>query len=77
MSREVDLDEGLRKFNHMMKKRNDPLIMQSKKILWLAQGEFLWKRAVRWIAFVALEWGELAAGDRRRLEKDAVPAKYE
>lgn len=55
-------------FNKDLRKRNDTLIGESRRLLWVAQGERLDKRVIRRIVFEALEMGE-RLGDRRKMDK--------
>ncbi|OXC67087.1 hypothetical protein AYX13_04360 [Cryptococcus neoformans] len=52
------LDDSLRGFRRSMKKRNDPIIRQSKRILWLVQAERWYENAIRRAVFFMLELGE-------------------
>ena len=69
-----NLDKRLREFGTKLKSRNDPLIKQSKKVLWLSQGEVGWKKMIRGVLFWALEMDKKIRGERR-LKKDMEVAK--
>jgi hypothetical protein len=66
----MDLDKGIEVFNEEMRGRNDRLIVQSKRLLWLSQGEVGWKRLVRGFVFNVLEVLEVIKCRRRGLEKE-------
>ena len=50
--------------------RNDPLINQSRKVLWLVQGERRWKRMIRAVVLWGLERSERISPKRRKAEKE-------
>nr|KIR84155.1 hypothetical protein I308_05567 [Cryptococcus tetragattii IND107] len=53
-----NLDDGLWEFRRGMKKRNDPIIRQSKRILWLVPAERWYENAIRRAVCFILELGE-------------------
>lgn len=63
-----DLDHLLGEFGEVQKNNNDPLIQQSRKVLWIAQGDNWAKRILRSVAFGALELGEKATKQRKQAE---------
>lgn len=67
-----DLDHLLDEFGRDQKRNNDPLIAQSRKVLWIAQGDNLAKRILRKVVFGALETGEKVSKERREAEKKLV-----
>jgi len=72
---EMDLDRGLEELNKGMKIRNDPLIKQSRKVLWTVRGEKCWKRRARDVAIWWLELKEKMSGQRARAERELAVAK--
>ncbi|WWC91441.1 uncharacterized protein L201_006387 [Kwoniella dendrophila CBS 6074] len=58
----------LDKFSKSSKKRNNKLITNSKRLLWLAQGETLSFRLIRKIVFKTLDFIESVSGDRDKME---------
>lgn len=56
-----------------MKKRNDPIIRQSKRILWLVQAERWYENAIRRAVFFILDLGERISAQRGRKVAAARP----
>ncbi|WWC73301.1 uncharacterized protein I206_107268 [Kwoniella pini CBS 10737] len=60
----------LNEFKKNIKKRNDPIIKESKKILWLIQGSNQFSKLIRFLIFPLLNFKEKLIGDRDKIEKE-------
>ncbi|WRT68853.1 uncharacterized protein IL334_005834 [Kwoniella shivajii] len=69
-TKERDLFHAIEQFRKSSIERNDPLIKESKELLWLAQGETAMSYLVRGVVFWSLELGEKVSGRRRKLERE-------
>ncbi|WVQ81591.1 hypothetical protein IAT38_003715 [Cryptococcus sp. DSM 104549] len=58
------LDKKLKEFRKSMAQRNDPLIKESVRLLWLVQAERWYEDAIRRAVFWMLEMGERWSGER-------------
>jgi hypothetical protein len=70
LDRGGDIESHVDRFGANQKNRNDPLIKQSRLILWLAQGEVWWKRRIRGASFWGLELSERMGKQRRRADQE-------
>ncbi|WVW79112.1 hypothetical protein I302_101077 [Kwoniella bestiolae CBS 10118] len=64
-----NIDYTLQEFRTQSQSRNDPLIKESNRLLWLAQGETELSMLARKVVFWGLEMGEVFSGKRRKLEE--------
>jgi len=64
-----NLDYLLDEFYSEQKRSNDPLIQQSRRVLWIAQGNNLGKRALRSAVFAVLETMEKRGKGRGQAEE--------
>ncbi|WVF67191.1 hypothetical protein IAT40_001938 [Kwoniella sp. CBS 6097] len=67
---EHTLDLALNEYRSQSKARNDPLIAQSMRLLWLAQGDGEVARLARRVVFWGLEMREKFSRERKRSEKE-------
>lgn len=64
------MNAWLKRFGVAMKKRNDPIVKQSYKVMRLSLGETVLRRFWRTFAFAWLEIEEVLSGDRRRMDRE-------
>lgn len=65
-----DMDVALSTFRSELVKRNTPIVKAAEKVLWLAQGDGIRSRMVRWVSFRALDVVEAVLPTRRRKERE-------